>query len=80
MVMPPSKPKASRHDLAGYLCCDNGLCWHQHLQDMLAAVPLGQELLDELEQILQGVPSDRAHLLSDGDLTLCECKPFRFRS
>lgn len=68
------------HDLAGYLVCDNGLCWHQHLQDMLAALPLGQQLLDELEQILQCVPSDRAHLLSDGDITLCERKSFRFRS
>jgi hypothetical protein len=45
---------------------------------MLAALALGQQLLDELEQILQRIPSDRAHLLSDGDLTLCERKSFRF--
>jgi len=41
------------HDLAGYLVCDIILRWHQHLQDMLAALTLGQQLLDELEQILQ---------------------------
>src|SRR5688572_11755623 len=68
------------HDLAGYLVCDIILRWHQHLQDMLAALTLGQQLLDELEQILQRIPSDRAPLLSDGELTLCERKSFRFRS
>jgi outer membrane receptor protein involved in Fe transport len=55
------------------------LCWHQDPQNVLTAVALGKQLFDELEQTLQRVPSYRTHLLSDGDGSLCERKPFCFR-
>src|SRR4029453_2529430 len=55
------------------------LCWHQAPQNVLTAVALGKQLFDELEQTLQRVPSYRTHLLSDGDGSLCERKPFCFR-
>jgi hypothetical protein len=56
------------------------LCWHQDPQNVLTAVALGKQLFDKLEQTLQRVPSYRPNLLSDGDGTLCERKPFCFRS
>ena len=55
------------------------LCWHQDSQNVLTAVALGKQLFDELEQTLQRVSSYRTHLLSDGDGSLCERKPFCFR-
>jgi hypothetical protein len=41
-------------------------------QNVLTAVALGEQLFDELEQILQRVTSYRPNLLSDGDGALCE--------
>ena len=55
------------------------LCWHQDPQNVLTAVALGKQLLDELEQTQQRVTSYRTNLLSDGDGSLCERKPFCFR-
>src|SRR5262245_54530766 len=40
---------------------------------------LGEQLLDELQQTLQRLPSYRMNLLSDGCGSLCERKPFRYR-
>jgi len=70
---------AYKHDLVGSLSCNNVLRWHQDLQDVLAAVALGEQLLDELEQTPQRVTSYRTNLLSDGNGSLCEREPFRFR-
>ena len=52
------------------LVCGDVLRWHEHLQNVLTAVALGEQLFDELEHILPRVTSSRPHLLSDGDGSL----------
>jgi len=56
------------------------LCWHQHIQDVLTRVALGQQLLDEVEETLQRLTRYRPDLLPDSIFALCERKPFRCRS